>query len=152
MDWEIGNYAFGAAAGHPFLSAIIQNWLRAQSDKKWAEVMTNSLPYLLRKELAVIYTTGPGLISRTLAEYPNPNEVTVLFPENVCDKRKCWNLFGDYGTHLGGGSWRTQHCTWRRRVIGMLGGRNESRAMKHGARLGATRSLSNKQSGTDGKK
>jgi mannosyltransferase OCH1-like enzyme len=25
MDWEIGNYAFGAAAGHPFLEAIINN-------------------------------------------------------------------------------------------------------------------------------
>src|SRR6267378_7758106 len=24
MDWEIGNYAFGAAAGHPFLQTIIE--------------------------------------------------------------------------------------------------------------------------------
>src|SRR5262249_13194839 len=24
MDWEIGNYAFGAAEGHPFLQAVIQ--------------------------------------------------------------------------------------------------------------------------------
>jgi inositol phosphorylceramide mannosyltransferase catalytic subunit len=23
MDWEVGNYAFGAAPGHPFLEAII---------------------------------------------------------------------------------------------------------------------------------
>ena len=35
MDWEIGNYAFGAAAGHPFLLAIIGNCVRAQQDKKW---------------------------------------------------------------------------------------------------------------------
>jgi mannosyltransferase OCH1-like enzyme len=25
MDWELGNYAFGAAAGHPFLEAVIDN-------------------------------------------------------------------------------------------------------------------------------
>ena len=25
MDWEIGNYAFGAAAGHAFLEAVIEN-------------------------------------------------------------------------------------------------------------------------------
>src|ERR1700730_8677008 len=30
MDWEIGNYAFGAAAGHPFLEAIVKNCVRAQ--------------------------------------------------------------------------------------------------------------------------
>jgi len=29
MDWEVGNYAFGAAAGHPFLEAIINNCVRA---------------------------------------------------------------------------------------------------------------------------
>src|SRR6516164_7156953 len=29
MDWEIGNYGFGAAAGHPFLGAIIKNCVRA---------------------------------------------------------------------------------------------------------------------------
>src|SRR5262245_8837961 len=28
MDWEIGNYGFGAAAGHPFLEAIIKNCVR----------------------------------------------------------------------------------------------------------------------------
>ena len=33
MDWEIGNYAFGAAAGHPFLEAIIENCVRAKRIK-----------------------------------------------------------------------------------------------------------------------
>jgi mannosyltransferase OCH1-like enzyme len=28
MDWEIGNYAFGAAAGHPFLGEIIKNCIK----------------------------------------------------------------------------------------------------------------------------
>src|SRR5215831_2217113 len=130
MDWEIGNYAFGAAPGHPFLSAIIQNCVRAQRDQKWADAMTRSLPYPLRQELVVIYTTGPGLVSRTLAEYPDAvNQVKILFPENVCDK-KCWSLFGNYGVHLGGGSWRIQHSLLRRRLAGVFGRRNEQRAIK----------------------
>src|SRR5712672_3571230 len=32
MDWEVGNYAFGAAANHPFIGAIIENCVRAQRD------------------------------------------------------------------------------------------------------------------------
>ena len=39
MDWEIGNYAFGAAAGHPFLHAIIKNCVRAQKDPEWVQPM-----------------------------------------------------------------------------------------------------------------
>jgi inositol phosphorylceramide mannosyltransferase catalytic subunit len=145
MDWEIGNYAFGAAAGHPFLWAIIQNILRAQKDQKWAEQMTSSLPHALRKELFVIYTTGPGLITRTLAEYPDAaDQVEVLFPENVCDKKQCWNLFGNYGAHLGGGSWRAQNGEWRRRWANFLSRRNEERAIKQAQKNGATRSVHTK--------
>ena len=44
MDWEIGNYAFGAAAGHPFLGAIIKNCIRAQQTPEWAEGMMKSIP------------------------------------------------------------------------------------------------------------
>jgi len=139
MDWEIGNYAFGAAAGHPFLGAVIQNCVRAQAEPDWAGVMTRSLPRLLRQELEVIYTTGPGLVSRTLAEYSGAaEEVRVLFPHDVCDK-KCWNLFGDYGVHLGSGSWRTAHGRWKKRLVHMLGARNERRATTEAARFGGTR-------------
>jgi mannosyltransferase OCH1-like enzyme len=139
-DWEIGNYAFGAAPGHPFLQAIIENCVRAQTDTKWRDVVTRSLPRPLREELAVIYSTGPGLVSRTLAEYDNPDyPVTVLFPEDVCDKENGWNLFGQYGVHLGGGSWRTRHRAWRQRLINALGRRNEERAIKLGRQLGKTR-------------
>src|SRR5579884_1822623 len=134
MDWEIGNYAFGAAAGHPFLGAVIQNCVRAQAEPDWAGVMTRSLPRLLRQELEVIYTTGPGLVSRTLAEHSGAaEEVRVLFPHDVCDK-KCWNLFGDYGVHLGSGSWRTAHGRWKKRLVHMLGARNERRATTEAAR------------------
>src|SRR5581483_9951088 len=35
MDWEIGNYAFGSTAGHPFLEKVIANCVRAQEDPDW---------------------------------------------------------------------------------------------------------------------
>ena len=44
MDWEIGNYAFGATASHPFLDAIIKNCIRAQQHPEWAEAMMKSIP------------------------------------------------------------------------------------------------------------
>lgn len=142
MDWEIGNYAFGAAAGHPFIGAVIENCVRAQKDHAWRDAMTRSLPRPLRDDLFVIYSTGPGLVSRTLAEYnDSANPVEVLFPENVCDKEKCWNLFGHYGVHLGGGSWRPRHGAWRKRLLNFFGRRNETRAIKLAERIGPKRSL-----------
>ena len=106
MDWEIGNYAFGAAAGHPFLYAIIKNCVRAQQYPEWMEAMMKSIPRMLRAEYFVLDTTGPGLISRTLAEYPGASDqVKVLFPEDVCDENS-WYRFGTYGVHLQVGTWR----------------------------------------------
>lgn len=106
MDWEIGNYAFGAAAGHPFLDAIIKNCLRAQQHPDWVEAMLKSIPRMFRSDYVVLATTGPGLLSRTLAEYPNAcDQVKVLFPENVCDPNG-WFRFGAYGVHLQVGTWR----------------------------------------------
>ena len=95
MDWEIGNYAFGAAAGHPFLDAIIKNCVRAQQHPEWAEAMMKSIPRMFRDEYFVLATTGPGLVSRTLAEYPGAcDQVKVLFPEDVCDPQQLVLLRG----------------------------------------------------------
>jgi inositol phosphorylceramide mannosyltransferase catalytic subunit len=106
MDWEVGNYAFGAAPGHPFLKAIIENCVRAQQDPVWAKIMLKSIPRMFRNESIVLSTTGPGLVSRTLAEYPAAREqVKVLFPEDVCDQNS-WYCFGTYGVHLQLGKWR----------------------------------------------
>ena len=106
MDWEVGNYAFGAAAGHPFLKAIIDNCIRTQQQPEWANLMLKSIPRMFRDEYFVLATTGPGLVSRTLAEYPGAGEkVKVLFPEDVCD-RSSWYCFGTYGIHLQAGTWR----------------------------------------------
>lgn len=109
MDWEIGNYAFGAAAGHPFLDAIINNCIRAQQQPEWAEEMMKSIPRMFRDEFLTLDTTGPGLVSRTLAEYPSASgQVKVLFPEDVCDPHN-WFCFGAYGVHLQVGRWRKRN-------------------------------------------
>ena len=105
MDWEIGNYAFGAAPGHPFLLAIIENCLRAQKERDWAASMLRSVPRIFRDQYYVQCTTGPGLVSRTLAEFPDAEKhVTVLFPKDVCDAAH-WNQFGQFGVHLMEGTW-----------------------------------------------
>lgn len=106
MDWEIGNYAFGAAAGHPFLEAIIKNCVRGQSDPLWVKSMMRGTPPLEKDLYSIFYSTGPGLCSGTLAENPElAKTVTVLFPDDVCNVRN-WYRFGEYGVHLMNSSWR----------------------------------------------
>jgi hypothetical protein len=116
MDWEIGNFAFGAAPGHPFLKAVIDNCIRAQGDPKWVKPMMRGSPGLMKSEYLILNTTGPGLLTRTLAENPElARMVTVLFPEDVCDTRK-WNRFGELGVHLMDGSWRIKSNFLHRRL------------------------------------
>ena len=118
MDWEVGNYAFGATAGHPFLRAIIDNCLRAQKDPDWVNNMGRGVPRIFRDEYYVLYTTGPLLVSRTLAEFPDvEKQVSVLFPKDVNDVA-CWNRFGEFGVHLMGGTWRKARTLLRRRLQG----------------------------------
>src|SRR5262249_25692283 len=106
MDWEIGNYAFGASAGHPFIEAVIKNCIRRHEDPQWVKPMLKTIPRVFRREYLVLATTGPGLVSRTLAAYPGAcDQVKVLFPQDVCDQNS-WFRFGDYGVHLQVGTWR----------------------------------------------
>ncbi len=141
MDWEIGNFGFGAAAGHPFLQAIIKNCLRAQRDPEWVKPMLRSIPRMFRDEYYVLYTTGPGLVSRTLAEYPDAaKEVKVLFPENVCDSTN-WHRFGTLGVHLMAGTWHKRKGILRRRLARVWMSRTRKRLLKESLRLGESRSL-----------
>lgn len=141
MDWEIGNYAFGAAAGHPFLHAIIKNCVRAQEDPGWVQPMMKWIPRMFRDEYYVLNTTGPGLVSRTLAEYPDAaNYVKVLFPENVCDSTY-WHRFGEFGVHLMGGKWHKKKSILRRRLNAIWKRREEKKLLKEALRLGGSRSL-----------
>ena len=141
MDWQIGNYAFGAAAGHPFIDTIIENCVKAQKDPNWVKPMMRGFPPFFTSEYLVLNTTGPGLISRAFAENPKAAEtVTVLFPDDVCDLDN-WNCFGDFGIHFIEGSWRTRSRSSY--VLRRLAQRWESlkiqRVLKQSRKLGKTR-------------
>ena len=141
MDWEVGNYAFGSVAGHPFLRAIIENCVRAQKDRDWVDNMGRSIPGIFREEYYVLYTTGPLLVSRTLAEFPDATkQVKVLFPEDVCDSTY-WNRFGHFGVHLRGGTWRKRKGILRRRLQIYWELLILKRMMRESRRIGKKRSL-----------
>jgi hypothetical protein len=54
----------------------------------------------------VFDSTGPGDVSRTLAEYSGArDQVKMLFLKYVCDPNT-WHCFGAYSVHLQGGRWR----------------------------------------------
>jgi inositol phosphorylceramide mannosyltransferase catalytic subunit len=146
MDWEIGNYTFGAAAGHPFLDAIIKNCVRAQKHPEWAEEMLKSIPRIFRSEFFVFDMTGPGLVSRTLAEYPHDRDpVKVLFPEDVCDPNS-WHCFGAYGIHLQGGTWRKRKGFVRSRLNRLWETTTRRARIKESLKRGGKRSLEFKRS------
>jgi hypothetical protein len=109
LDWEIGNYGFGAAAGHPFLATIVENCVRAQKEPRWVEPMLRGIPRPFRAGFEVLNTTGPGLVTRSLADDTRSAEsVNIIFPGDdcdVCDERN-WHRFGRYGVHLMDASWR----------------------------------------------
>src|SRR5687767_10549080 len=85
-DWEIGNYAFGAEPGHPFIRAVIMNCIRGLTDSQWSARTTANIPKPFRTQFIAPHATGPALVTRTLAEEPQLQPlVTVLFPDDVCD-------------------------------------------------------------------
>jgi hypothetical protein len=138
MDWEMGNYAFGAAAGHPFLAAVIANCVRAYDDPAWARAMMRGVPALSRPEFRILYTTTQSP-SRTLAENPAFwSTVTILFPEDVCNA-ETWNRFGDHGVHLMEGSWRFGMRRWRRRIAQRYEAWVLARRLKDARNKGKTR-------------
>lgn len=141
MDWQIGNYAFGAVAGHPFLGAVIENCVRGQTQPQWVRLMTDGVPWLSRPDFDVLNTTGPGVLSRTLVENPDlARDMKVLFPPDVCDIRS-WNLFGDIGVHLMEGSWRSPSGFLRRRVTQRWEVWRMQRLLRDSRQLGRHRSV-----------
>lgn len=115
IDWELGNYAFGARASHPFLKALIDNCVRSRTDRQWVAQTLQGLPRVLHPEFAVLNGTGPGLVTRTWSDAPQTRaDATVLFPPDVCDSAS-WHQFGRYGVHLQAGSWRARGSAWQRR-------------------------------------
>lgn len=141
MDWEIGNYGFGAVAGHPFLEAVIQNCVRAQQNPEWVKPMMQGIPPLFRSEYYVLNTTGPGLVSRTLAENPQlARDITILFSDDVCDE-STWHQFGNFGVHAQEGSWRSKNGYVRRRLANLWESWARRRLVCESRARGKSRSL-----------
>jgi hypothetical protein len=139
IDWEIGNYAFGAAPGHLFLEAVIENCVRAQREPGWVKPMLRGFPLLFRSESLILNTTGPGLLSRTFVENPElAKTVTVLFPDDVCDPAN-WNRFGDLGIHFMEGSWRMRGGRAHRRLAQHWENWKLRGLLKQSLRMGRTR-------------
>jgi hypothetical protein len=140
MDWEIGNFGFGATAGHPFLEAVIENCIRAQKDRVWVNQMLRGTPFLSRPQRYVLYSTGPGLVTRTFAENPMlARSVKILFPNDVLDNTS-WCCFGDYGAHMMTGTWRPKKAPIYRRFVSELANFKMRRLLRRSAALGKTRS------------
>jgi hypothetical protein len=139
MDWQIGNYAFGAAPGHPFLAAVIESCLRAKNDPGWVKPMMQGIPPTVRSDFYVLNTTGPGLVSRTFAENPQlAQDVNVLFPDDVCDRRS-WHQFGAFGVHHMAGSWRPRPHFLSRRLTRLWEQWTLNRILADGRARGKTR-------------
>ena len=139
MDWEIGNYAFGAAQRHPFMEAVIENCVRAQKDPAWVKPMMAGIPSLFRSEFEVLNTTGPGLLSRTFAENPDlAARTTILFPDDVRNPEN-WHQFGKYGVHMMEGSWRSRGGFLCRRLARLWESWTRKQLMKESIELGPTR-------------
>lgn len=139
FDWEVGNYAFGAEPRHPFILAVIENCVRSIDDPAWALDMYRNVPSFLHGQFIVTNTTGPGLVTRTLAENAHlRGSVTVLFPRDVCDVRT-WHRFGDYGVHLMRSAWRKSDNALSRRLGGLWERRTRKRFNAESRRAGPTR-------------
>ena len=141
MDWELANYGFGAARQNPFVGALIDNCLRVLSEPSWAQQMMQDVPRAIRELLIVPFTTGPGMVSRTLGENPHlAKDVTILFPEDVCNERT-WHQFGDFGVHLQQGAWRSRHGYVRRRLANLWESWMRRRLHRESRARGKSRSL-----------
>ena len=138
-DWEIGNYAFGAEARHPFIRAVIDNCRRSLEDPSWSSQLMAGIPTPFRGQFQATNTTGPGLVTRTLAEHPAlRHTVSILFPDDVRDASS-WHRFGDYGVHLMAASWRSADGFLRRRFARLWEQATRHRLGQESARQGATR-------------
>jgi len=99
------------------------------------------VPRAIWDVLLVPFTTGPGMVSRTLAENPHlAKDVTILFPEDVCDEGT-WHQFGNFGIHLQQGAWRSRHSYLRRRLANLWESWMRRRLRRESCAKGKSRSL-----------
>lgn len=140
LDFEVANYAFGAAPQNPFLGAVIENCARGVREPHWADLMMSGIPKWCRGQFEVPMTTGPGMVTRTLAEHPElARNVTILFPPDVRDPAAA-QKFGSYGVHLMQGSWRRRDGLLASKLRRMWEVRRRKAFLARSVKLGPTRS------------
>ncbi len=113
----IGQYAFGSIADHPFLLACVENICRAALDAGYTymptdEAFTNYSLYVgetlqgfVHKQ-RVLYTSGPGMVTRTFLEKPESrNGMKILYVHNNDTSMNISGCFGPYGVHRTTGEW-----------------------------------------------
>lgn len=102
---QVGNYAFGAEAGHPFLGAILEEIIRR----------TETFEAEACNDLNVLHATGPDVVTTVYyRDRENWADVKILPGDPLLggpqppvggDYPKDWQRFGSYGTHLLAGGW-----------------------------------------------
>lgn len=96
----VGNYAFYAPQGDPFIKHIIDNIVNppiSEEEIKFAQDNHSDD----REHVYVYYTTGPELVTRAYWSYEQRYSINLLEPmpyQNDC--------FGKYGRHCSYGSWK----------------------------------------------
>jgi hypothetical protein len=97
----VGNYAFYAPKGHPFMEALVRNIATPRiSTTDIEEAQSRRMD---KSAVHVYYTTGPVMATQTFADVAGQGLVELLSPEPFAP-----NAFGKYGRHLTYGSWKRQ--------------------------------------------
>ena len=91
MNFLLGQYAFGAAAGDPFIKLVI--------DKIHSNINSYIHYFIPNSDDYVYKTTGPDFITNLYSTYKKKDDIKILY----YDKRQC---FGKYATHDYVGTWK----------------------------------------------
>ena len=110
----IGQYAFGAAPGHPFLRAYADNIDLVATDPSLLNAPSAELLSLTREEekpvMDTMYRTGPRMAQRTYLEHPElHDDMKILYARDPQGTTRP-SCFGIYGFHLmeGDTGWKQQ--------------------------------------------
>lgn len=100
---QIGNYAFAATAGNPFLEEVLREIV----------ARTSVVDFFALRERDVYFSTGPDVFTHVFRNFPSTRFGNVLLLKGASDEcarfkwaKPHWFKFGNYGTHLMIGSWK----------------------------------------------
>jgi hypothetical protein len=108
---QLGQYAFGAAPGHPLLRAYAENIRRVALDPLAGAPRAAIERYPSANEaVRIIMSTGPGMLGRTLGQQPELGRgMKVIAATPLGGGKRLKYCFGAFGSHamLGTFGWRT---------------------------------------------